>query len=81
MMLVESLLSVLDEDRMGGFHILESRLKQVFDFFVAKFTEARQSCPVVTKDHPNLPQMLTSLEVLLAWVRMHQRQLEHTAPK
>jgi hypothetical protein len=40
-MLVESLISVLDKNRMNAFEHLAERLKSVCDFFVAKFIEAR----------------------------------------
>ena len=80
-MLVESLISVLDKNRMNAFEHLSERLKAVCDFFVAKFIEARDQIRSQGQTEASLEQMNSSLEVLLAWGRMHERQLEFTVEK
>ena len=45
---------MLDKQRMSAFTHLEHRLKQVFDFFVAKFIEAKDKGPVQSVDSPHL---------------------------
>ena len=83
-MLVESMLSVLDVNRLqSAFDQLNAKLRDVATFFLAKYTETQgqllaavEAGAAPSPCDPLVVQLMLVLDVLAAWARMHERLLE-----